>query len=73
MLFRWRRVVHRVQAAEGPERVAPEWWREDRSWASGCRDYWRIEDADGRRFWLYREVRAKPAAAPRWFLHGLFA
>ena len=75
MLFRWRRVVHRVQAAEGPERIAPEWWREDKRWASGSRDYWRIEDADGRRFWLYREVeaRAKPAAAPRWFLHGLFA
>ncbi len=73
MLFRWRRVVHRVQAAEGPERIAPEWWREDRSWVSGSRDYWRIEDADGRRFWLYREVRAKPAAASRWFLHGLFA
>ena len=50
MLFRWRRVVHRVQAAEGPERIAPEWWREDRSWVSGSRDYWRIEDADGRRF-----------------------
>ena len=73
MLFRWRRVVHRVQAAEGPERIAPEWWREDKGWASGSRDYWRIEDADGRRFWLYREVRPKPAAAPRWFLHGLFA
>ena len=73
MLFRWRRVVHRVRAAEGPERIAPEWWREDRSWTSGSRDYWRIEDADGRRFWLYREVRAKPAATPRWFLHGLFA
>ena len=75
MLFRWRRVVHRVQAAEGPERIAPEWWREDKRWASGSRDYWRVEDADGRRFWLYREVeiRAKPAAAPRWFLHGLFA
>jgi protein ImuB len=75
LLFRWRRVVHRVQAAEGPERIAPEWWREDKGWVSGSRDYWRVEDTDGRRFWLYREVeiRVKPAAAPRWFLHGLFA
>ena len=65
MLFRWRRVVHRVQAAEGPERIAPEWWREDKRWASGSRDYWRVEDADGRRFWLYREVDARAKASRR--------
>ena len=73
MLFRWRRVVHQVQAAEGPERIAPEWWRKDKGWESGSRDYWRIEDVGGRRFWLYCEVRVKPAAALRWFMHGLFA
>ena len=25
--FRWRRVLRRVRRAEGPERIAPEWWR----------------------------------------------
>jgi len=75
MMFRWRRVIHQVKAAEGPERIEPEWWREDKSWESGSRDYWRVEDSDGHRFWLYREVmaHAKPTATPRWFLHGLFA
>ena len=24
--FRWRRAMHRVARAEGPERIAPEWW-----------------------------------------------
>ena len=63
--FHWRRVLHRVVRAEGPERIAPEWWR-DHSAAAAARDYFRVEDEDGRRYWLYR-------AAGRWFLHGLFA
>ena len=61
--FRWRNVVHAVRHMEGPERIAMEWWR-----APGpSRDYFRVEDEDGRRFWLYRENGA------RWFLHGVFA
>jgi protein ImuB len=65
--FLWRRVRHRVRAAEGPERIVPEWWRADPAWAGGARDYWRIEDAAGQRFWLFRDDKS------RWFLHGLFA
>ncbi len=71
--FRWRRVQHRLQAAEGPERIAPEWWRLDSGWDGGARDYWRVEDETGRRFWLYREVRPRRDGTSRWFLHGLFA
>ncbi|HET8727761.1 MAG TPA: DNA polymerase Y family protein, partial [Alphaproteobacteria bacterium] len=68
MSFRWRRVRHLVARADGPERIAPEWWR-----ASGTlRDYYRIEDAEGRRFWVYREGLYAPEIPPRWFLHGLF-
>jgi hypothetical protein len=26
--FRWRHASYRVASAEGPERIAPEWWRE---------------------------------------------
>jgi protein ImuB len=26
--FTWRRVVRRIARAEGPERIAPEWWRD---------------------------------------------
>ena len=58
-LFRWRRRVHRVASAEGPERLAAEWWREagsaSRSGTLTARDYYRIEDTEGRRFWLYRD------------------
>ena len=67
LLFRWRRIVHRVRTAEGPERIAGEWWRED----APARDYYRVEDMEGRRFWLYREG-PYGIHAPRWFLHGLF-
>ncbi len=72
--FRWRRVLHRVARIEGPERIAPEWWREDPGKShdahGSTRDYYRIEDTDGRRFWLYREsVNTGPDG---WYLHGLF-
>lgn len=70
--FRWRRAVHRVTRAEGPERIAPEWWREGNE--APTRDYYRVEDADGRRYWLYRQgLYGAQATAPRWFLHGVFA
>ncbi|MFO1149623.1 MAG: DNA polymerase Y family protein [Alsobacter sp.] len=75
--FRWRRVLHAVRKAEGPERIAPEWWRvrDDGSRAEALtRDYFRIEDESGRRFWLYREgLFGRETASPRWYLHGLFA
>ncbi|WP_342585942.1 DUF6504 family protein [Zhengella mangrovi] len=69
--FRWRRVHYRVARAEGPERIAPEWWREPA--ATPVRDYWRVEDETGRRFWLYRAGFHEGSAPARWFLHGLFA
>ncbi|WP_367278196.1 DNA polymerase Y family protein [uncultured Alsobacter sp.] len=70
--FRWRRVVHAVRKAEGPERIAPEWWLAPEGTLT--RDYFRVEDEAGRRFWLYREgLWSRETDAPRWFLHGLFA
>ena len=71
--FLWRRVRRRLRAAEGPERIAPEWWRADPGWTGGVRDYWRVEDEAGDRFWLFREAGGQRDAAPRWFLHGVFA
>ena len=68
--FIWRRVIHDVAAIEGPERLSAPWWR---AADMPTRDYFRAEDREGRRFWLYREglwgvetVRAK------WFMHGTF-
>lgn len=70
--FRWRRVLHEVAHAEGPERIAAEWWRQ--AGGAPTRDYYRVEDSQGRRFWLFREgLYGREAGEPRWFLHGLFA
>jgi protein ImuB len=72
IFFRWRRLQHRVRRADGPERLCGEWWRGAEE-AAMVRDYYRVEDKAGRRFWLYRDGLYRPAAAPRWFLHGIFA
>jgi protein ImuB len=70
--FVWRRLVHDIARVEGPERIAPEWWRE-RSTAR-LRDYYRVEDNDGRRYWIFREGLAGDGrgGAPEWYIHGLF-
>jgi protein ImuB len=71
--FVWRRRRYRVARQEGPERIAPEWWR-DRPQAR-LRDYFRIEVTEGPRLWIYREGLHHDGRgpAPRWFLHGIFA
>ncbi|HEY5818740.1 MAG TPA: DNA polymerase Y family protein [Mesorhizobium sp.] len=69
--FRWRRAAYTVARAEGPERIAPEWWCEDDGQA---RDYFRVEDTTGRRYWLYREgFYGADGMQPRWYVHGMFA
>lgn len=68
--FSWRRKRHVVARAEGPERIAPEWWR---TTETAARDYYRIEDNEGRRFWLFRSGDYGEAKAPRWYVHGVFA
>ncbi|HEY7084025.1 MAG TPA: DNA polymerase Y family protein [Hyphomicrobiaceae bacterium] len=68
--IRWRGVLHQIVQSQGPERIAPEWWRHT---AEGTRDYYLLEDAQGRRFWLYREGLYEQGATPQWFVHGMFA
>ncbi len=68
VLLRRRSRAHRVWAADGPERLECEWWRQD----APPRDYYRVADEEGRRYWLYREGPRGPGSPPRWFLHGLF-
>jgi protein ImuB len=54
---------HRIARSEGPERLTAEWWRDKiSSW--GTRDYYRIEDDQGLRFWIFRD------SSGHWFLHG---
>lgn len=71
--FRWRRDTHDIVRHEGPERIAAEWWR--RSDGAGLtRDYYRVEDGEGRRFWLFRHgLYGSEKLTPGWYLHGLFA
>ncbi|MDX1292423.1 MAG: DNA polymerase Y family protein [Hyphomonas sp.] len=120
--FIWRRVPRTVTRADGPERIAPEWWKhvaappgapslegQARRWLSPkmdpradadqiahararleaaldapsepvrllprARDYYRVEDATGRRYWLFREglYGDGRGGAPQWYVHGLFA
>lgn len=86
VLFRWRGRTIRVRRADGPERLAPEWWRDAAIGLGGMlghetRDYYRVEDGDGRRYWLFRrglygdQINAGGSAKntlPQWFLHGFF-
>ena len=71
--FVWRRQTHRVTRSEGPERIAPEWWREAST--VRLRDYFRIEDSEGRRYWIFREGLPEDGRGgpPRWFVHGIDA
>lgn len=76
--FTWRRASHKIIRSEGPERIAMEWWRHKGQPLT--RDYFRVEDATGLRFWLYRDgLYGEPISddgkplAPKWFMHGVFA
>ncbi len=77
--FTWRRAVHAVVRVEGPERIAMEWWKQDGEVLT--RDYFRVEDEAGLRFWIFRDglyeselidAEGKPMPA-NWFMHGLFS
>lgn len=68
--FRWRDRLYRVRHAEGPERIAAEWWLDPGRPEAPSRDYYRVETADGHRFWLYRLGLFRPDEPARWFLHG---
>jgi protein ImuB len=74
-MFRWQGRAHRIKNAEGPERIAAEWWR--KPWSENeidrVRDYYQVEDESGARFWLFRTGLYGAERATRWWLHGLFA
>ena len=68
-LLRWRGQAHRIVQADGPERIEGEWWRETVPY----RDYYRVEDEHGHRYWVYRAGPYQPDCPPQWYLHGMFA
>ncbi|WP_252349748.1 DNA polymerase Y family protein [Acidomonas methanolica] len=74
VFFVWRGIRRKVRCADGPERVFGEWWRGDTELTT-ARDYFRVEDTSGERFWIYRAGDGEhgETGSQRWFLHGLFA
>ncbi len=69
--FRWRRVLHEIAHVEGPERISSEWWKSEK--AAKTRDYYRVEDRQGHRYWLYREgLYEREPGDVRWFIQGVF-
>nr|WP_240969513.1 DNA polymerase Y family protein [Sneathiella limimaris] len=72
--FEWRRQLHHITRAEGPERLSPEWWQVLEVSSRQTRDYYRVEDQEGHRYWLYRDgLYDRKGDRPRWFLQGLFS
>ncbi len=72
--FRWRNRLIRVRRAEGPERIAEEWWAGpiEATRTTHVRDYYRVEDEAGTRFWLFRAGLYETGVPAQWWLHGLF-
>ena len=76
--FTWRRSTHNITRAEGPERVAATWWQRRQGYVPGkaglTRDYYRVEDSEGRRYWLFRHgLYGTEKTQPDWYIHGSFA
>ena len=71
--FTWRGIRRRVKRADGPERIFGEWWKRDAE-LFAVRDYFRVEDEAGERFWIFRAGNGEDATtgSHRWFLHGIF-
>jgi protein ImuB len=71
--FIWRGVRRRVKRADGPERIFGEWWTRDPE-LTAVRDYFRVEDDTGERYWIYRAGDGEDplTGSQRWFLHGIF-
>jgi len=69
MNFRYKDKLHIVRKADGPERIEPEWWLKEEQ----LRDYYTVEDEDGKRYWLFRSGHYDGNKNPSWFIHGFFA
>ena len=59
--FQHRGTTHRITHSWGPERIETGWWRGP----TIRRDYYRVEDEHGSRFWIFRDLEQRC-----WFLHG---
>lgn len=69
MNFRYKGKLHKIVKADGPERIEQEWWVQE----GEHRDYYAVEDQEGRRYWLFRLGHYTGDKTHQWFLHGFFA
>ena len=69
MLFRYKGELHKIKKADGPERIEQEWWMKE----GPHRDYYCVEDGDGRRYWLFRSGHYSADNNHQWYIHGFFA
>lgn len=67
--FRYKDQLHTVVKADGPERIEQEWWIQQ----GEHRDYYAVEDEEGKRYWLFRSGHYREDIKPKWYLHGFFA
>ncbi len=68
MLFIYKDQVHHIKKADGPERIEREWWLDE----GPHRDYYQVEDQEGRRYWLFRSGHYSDEQS-QWYIHGFFA
>jgi protein ImuB len=69
MLFIYKGKIHQIKKADGPERIEREWWLEK----GEHRDYYMVEDDEGKRYWLFRLGHYSDNKSHQWFIHGFFA
>lgn len=69
MMFRYKGKMHKIVKADGPERIEQEWWLQQ----GQHRDYYTVEDEEGKRYWLFRSGHYDTAKSYQWFIHGFFA
>ena len=69
MNFRYKSKLHKVQKADACERIESEWWLD----GGLHRDYYIVEDEEGKRYWLFRSGHYNDQEKPAWFIHGFFA
>lgn len=68
MLFRYQQKIYKIIRADGPERIEQVWWLQQ----GPHRDYYRVEDDTGRRYWIFR-LGHYHQQHYQWFMHGFFA
>ena len=69
MMFRYKGKLHKIIKADGPERIEQEWWLQE----GQHRDYYSVEDEEGKRYWLFRSGHYDASRSYQWFIHGFFA